>query len=136
MVGAEKLREKPVGEMSAGQQRRVMIARAIAGNRGVGAEDKTPKMLLLDEPSNALDLAAQQDLRDLLRELAKQGTAILLITHHVADVIPEMERVVMMRGGRIVADGVKNELLNENRLSELFDRTIHMSEREGFFNAW
>jgi iron complex transport system ATP-binding protein len=135
MVGAEKLREKPVGEMSAGQQRRVMIGRAIAGNRGVGAEE-LPKMLLLDEPTNALDMAAQQDLRELLRELAAQGTAILLITHHIADVLPEMHRVVMMREGRIVADGAKSDLLNEARLGELFGRRIHMSERDGFFNAW
>ncbi|MDE1162190.1 MAG: ATP-binding cassette domain-containing protein [Acidobacteriaceae bacterium] len=135
LVGAEKLREKFVGEMSAGQQRRVMIGRAIAGNRGVG-NSGDPKMLLLDEPTNALDLAAQQDLRDLLRELASQGTAILLITHHVADIIPEMQRVVMMREGRIVADASKAELLTEAKLTELFGRQIQMSEREGYFNAW
>lgn len=135
LVGGEKLREKPVGEMSAGQQRRVMIGRAIAGNRGVG-EDTGPKMLLLDEPSNALDLAAQHDLRALLRELASQGTAILLITHHIADILPEMQRVVMMRDGRIVADGPKSTLLDEEHLGELFGRELHMSERDGFFNAW
>jgi iron complex transport system ATP-binding protein len=135
MVGGELLREKLVGEMSAGQQRRVMIARAIAGNQGVTSEDNA-QMLLLDEPSNALDLAAQQDLRELLRELAAKGTAILLITHHVADVIPEIERVALMRDGRIAADGSKAELLTEDVLSELFGRGIHMSERDGYFNAW
>ena len=135
-VGGEALREKLVGQMSAGQQRRVMIARAIAGNRGVGEDDGSPKMLLLDEPSNALDLAAQQDLREMLGELARGGTAILLITHHIADILPEMQRVVMMREGRIYADGSKQELLNEAKLGELFGRAIHMSERDGFFNAW
>ncbi|MES2392682.1 MAG: ATP-binding cassette domain-containing protein, partial [Acidobacteriota bacterium] len=112
LVGAEALREKPVGEMSAGQQRRVMIGRAIAGNRGTG-DEVGPKMLLLDEPSNALDLAAQQDLREMLRKLAQSGTAILLITHHIADILPEIERIVMMREGRIVDDGAKAELLTE-----------------------
>ena len=109
-----------------------------SGNRGGGgaSDAASPKMLLLDEPSNALDLAAQQDLRLLLRELAQQGTAIVLITHHVSDVIPEVERVVMMREGRIVADGAKMELLNDARLSELFGRSIHVSERDGFLNAW
>lgn len=135
LVGGERLRDKLVGEMSAGQQRRIMIGRAIAGNRGVGHSDD-PKMLLLDEPTNALDLAAQQDLRELLQELARQQTAILLITHHIADILPEMERVVMMREGKIVQDGVKSALLNEEKLSRLFGREIQMSERAGYFNAW
>ena len=142
-VGGAALRDKAVGQMSAGQQRRVMIARAIAGNRGVDKPasqsrelGQPPTMLLLDEPSNALDLAAQQDLREMLGELARGGTAILLITHHIADILPEMGRVVMMREGRIDADGTKAELLNEARLGELFGRRIHMTERDGFFNAW
>ena len=129
-VGAENLREKPVGEMSAGQQRRIMIGRAMAGTRG------EVQMLLLDEPSNALDLAAQRDLREMLRKLAQQGVAILLITHHIADILPEIDRIVMMRDGRIVADGAKSELLTPGRLSELFGGDIHMTERDGYWNAW
>lgn len=132
LVGAEELRAKPVGAMSAGEQRRVMIGRALAG----ASLDGEVQMLLLDEPSNALDLAAQQDLCEMLRGLARRGTAIVLITHHIADILPEIERVVMMRAGRIVADGTKSELLTEQRLGELFGREIHMSERGGFFNAW
>jgi iron complex transport system ATP-binding protein len=133
-VGAEELREKPVGEMSAGQQRRVMIGRAMAGASEDGHGEV--QMLLLDEPSNALDLAAQHDLREMLRKLAAQGTAIVLITHHIADILPEMQRIVMMREGRIVADGTKSSLLNEKKLSELFGREIVMTEREGYWNAW
>jgi len=132
LVGAEELREKPVGKMSAGQQRRVMIGRALAGTSLHGEV----QMLLLDEPSNALDLGAQHDLREMLRGLAQRGVAIVLITHHIADILPEMERVVMMREGQIVADGAKRELLTEARLSWLFGRTIHVSERDDFFNAW
>ncbi len=127
LVGAEGLREKPVGEMSAGQQRRVMIGRALAG----GGE-----MLLLDEPSNALDLGAQHDLRVMLRELAQRGVAIVLITHHIGDILPEMGRIVMMRGGRIVADGAKRELLMAERLSGLFGREIEVGERGGWWSAW
>jgi iron complex transport system ATP-binding protein len=127
LVGGETLREKLVGEMSAGQQRRVMIGRALAG----GGE-----MVLLDEPSNALDLSAQHDLRVMLRDLAQRGVAILLITHNIGDILPEMERVVMMREGRIVADGAKRELLTASRLSELFGREIEMVERDGWWSAW
>ena len=132
MVGAEDLREKLVGQMSAGQQRRVMIGRALAG----ASVDGEVQMLLLDEPSNALDLAAQHDLREMLRGLAQRGVAIVLITHHIADILPEIERVVMMREGRIVADGEKRELLTERSLGELFGREITLTERGGYWNAW
>jgi iron complex transport system ATP-binding protein len=113
--------------MSAGEQRRIMIGRALVASSS---------MLLLDEPSNALDLAAQQDLRDLLRTLAQQGTGILLITHHIADIIPEIDRIIMMKSGRIYADGPKSALLTPPTLSDLFDTQVHLSHRDGFFNAW
>ncbi|HEY5381320.1 MAG TPA: ATP-binding cassette domain-containing protein [Acidobacteriaceae bacterium] len=135
LVGAEALSGKLVGAMSAGEQRRVMIGRALAG-ASLDAEGGEVQMLLLDEPSNALDLGAQQDLREMLRGLAQRGMAILLITHHIADILAEIERVVMMREGRIVGDGSKKELLTEERLGELFGREIHMSERGGYWNAW
>ena len=135
LVGAEALRDKPVGEMSAGQQRRVMIGRAIAGNRADEAGGN-PQMLLLDEPSNALDLRAQRELREILSELARAGTAVLLITHHLEDILPEMQRVVMMREGRILADGGKAELLTTEPLSQLFDGVIEVAEQGGFFRAW
>ena len=126
-VDATALRDKPVGEMSAGQQRRIMIGRAL-----VGSAD----MLLLDEPSNALDLSAQRDLRQLLRKLAQQGTGILLITHHIADILPEINRVLMMQAGRIVADGPKEELLTATRLSELFATEVQVHQKDGFYHAW
>ena len=143
-VGAERLRDKPVGEMSAGEQRRIMIARALAGSaleRLDGAERGgnaavLSEMLLLDEPSNGLDLAAQHELRELLRTLARHGTSIVLVTHHVSDIIPEIERVLLMRAGRILADGRRSELLTAEALSELFEVPIALTERDGFLHAW
>jgi iron complex transport system ATP-binding protein len=126
-IDAASLADKPVGEMSAGQQRRIMIGRALVASSS---------MLLLDEPSNALDLAAQQDLRDLLRTLAQQGTGILLITHHIADIIPEIDRIIMMKQGRIIADGPKSKLLTAPKLSELFQTEVHLSHKDGFDHAW
>jgi iron complex transport system ATP-binding protein len=81
-------------------------------------------------------MGAQHDLREMLRVLAQQGIAVVLITHHIADILPEMQRIVMMRDGRIVGDGAKTELLTEQRLSELFGREISLSERGGWWNAW
>ena len=126
-IDAVPLANKPVGEMSAGQQRRIMIGRALVASAG---------MLLLDEPSNALDLAAQQDLRELLRTLARQGTGILLITHHIADIIPEIDRIILMKSGRIHADAPKSTLLTAPTLSILFQTEVHVTQKDGFYNAW
>jgi iron complex transport system ATP-binding protein len=134
-VNAESLRDTLVGEMSAGQQRRIMIGRAMAGTSW-NASDGNVQMLLLDEPSNALDLAAQQDLREMLRSLAQRGTAILLITHHIADILPEIDRIVLMNAGKIVADGRKEDLLTPYQLGALFGRQISLIERDGYWNAW
>lgn len=124
---ARQLAEKPVGEMSAGEMRRVLIGRALV---------HSPEVLLIDEPSNALDLAAQSELRQTLRRLAQQGIGIVLITHHLADIPPEIERVVMLRQGRIFADGPKDELLTENRLQKLFGVSVTISQRDGFYHVW
>lgn len=125
-VGAEDLRARTFGELSAGQQRRVLIGRALIGSAGC---------LLLDEPSNALDLQAQRELRMVLMELAEQGTTLIHITHHIADIIPAVQRVVLMQDGRIVDDGPRQKLLTESRLSELFRTQVHLTERDGILHA-
>jgi iron complex transport system ATP-binding protein len=126
-IDAVDLTDKLVGQMSAGQQRRIMIGRALVASS---------QTLLLDEPSNALDLAAQVDLRNLLQKLARQGTGILLITHHIADILPEIDRILLMKEGRIVGDGSKSRLLTPENLSGLFETEVRMTEREGFYHAW
>ncbi len=127
LLDVEHLRNKPVGQMSAGETKRILIGRALVHR---------PQILLLDEPSNTLDLAAQWELRHTLRLLAQQGVGILLVTHHLSDILPEIERVVMMRQGRIVANGPKSELLTADRLRELFAVDVELVERDGFFHAW
>jgi iron complex transport system ATP-binding protein len=132
LLGAGYLRDRWVGEMSAGEKRRVMIARALVHQ---------PEMLLLDEPSNALDLAAQRELREILRNVAagsqdRRGTGVVMVTHHLADILPEIDRVVMMREGRIIADGSKKELLQANRLEGLFGVELEVTERHGYWHSW
>jgi len=116
-----------VGEMSAGEKRRIMIARALVHE---------PRQLLLDEPSNALDLAAQRELRDSLRGLAQQGTGLVLVTHHLGDILPEIERVILMRSGRIVGDGPREELLTEKILSDLFRTQVRIGRDEEWLHSW
>jgi iron complex transport system ATP-binding protein len=99
-VGALHLADRPVEQMSSGEAQRILIARALVHN---------PKALLFDEPSNSLDLRIQHELRDTMRKLAQSGVGIVLVTHQTADIIPEIERVVLMRDGRIVGDGRKED---------------------------
>ena len=124
---ATRLADQMVGTMSAGEKRRIMIARALVHR---------PRQLLLDEPSNALDLAAQRELRGTMRRLAKQGTGLVLVTHHLGDILPEVERVILMKAGRIVADGPRGALLNESTLSELFGAPVRIGQEEGWLHSW
>jgi iron complex transport system ATP-binding protein len=124
---ASHLASQLVGEMSAGEKRRILIARALVHR---------PKQLLLDEPSNALDLAAQRELRETLRRLAREGTGLVLVTHHLGDILPEIERVILMSGGRIVADGPREELLTVQRLSELFNTPVRIGRDEEWLHSW
>ncbi len=121
------LAERPVCEMSSGEARRVLIARALVHK---------PRALLFDEPCNSLDLAAQQSLRQTMRELADSGTAIILVTHELADIVPEIQRVVLMNRGRVVADGPKEEILQVERLSALFGVNVEMARRDGHYHLW
>jgi len=121
------LADRCTDEMSSGEARRTLLARALVHD---------PRALILDEPSTALDLSAQHELRLILRKLAQSGTGIVMVTHHLSDLIPEIERVVLMNRGRIVADGPTREILVESRLSELFGRPVEMSERDGYYNLW
>lgn len=126
-IEAIYLANQLVGEMSAGEKRRILIARALVHR---------PRQLLLDEPSNALDLAAQRELRETLRRLAQEGTGLVLVTHHLGDILPEIERVILMSGGRIVGDGPRAEMLTEAKLSELFNATVRIGRDEEWLHSW
>ena len=126
-MDALRLRSRLLGEMSAGEKRRVLIARALVHR---------PRQLLLDAPSNALDLAAQRELRETMRNLAAEGTGLVLVTHNLGDILPEIKRVILMRAGRIVADGPREELLTEPRLSELFSAPVHIGRDDEWLHSW
>lgn len=127
MTGALPLLQRGYAELSAGETRRVLIARALV-NR--------PQALLLDEPSTGLDLIAREQLIATMRELARQGITLVLVTHHIEEIIPEIERVVMLHGGKILADGSRAELLRDGPLSELFGGPIHVVDQAGRLSAF
>src|SRR5215510_7864924 len=115
------LADRCTDEMSTGEARRMLLARALVHD---------PRALILDEPSTALDLFAQHELRLILRKLAQSGIGIVMVTHHLSDLIPEIERVVLMQRGNIVADGPTRQILTEARLSALFERPLQLFERD------
>ena len=124
-LGIGQLAARPVAQMSSGEAKRTMIARALVHD---------PKTLLLDEPSNALDIAGQVELRDTLRELARQGLGILLVTHHVSEIIPEIERVVLLRAGSVQADGPKESVLTDEQLRRLFGVQLKLVREDGYYH--
>jgi iron complex transport system ATP-binding protein len=118
---------RAVAEMSSGEAKRTLIARALV---------HVPHTLLLfDEPSNALDIAGQVELRDTMRELARGGLGILLVTHHVSEIIPEIERVVLLQKGRVLVDGPKERVLTGAKLSSLFGVPVKLSRQDGYYQV-
>ena len=123
----EHLAGRFVSEMSSGEARRVLIGRALVHD---------PKALILDEPTNSLDVHAMYALRATMRKLAQTGTSIILVTHHLPDVIPEIGRVILIKNGRVWRDGPKRELLDSCTLSELFNSRLEVVERGGYYHVW
>ena len=113
--------------MSSGEARRVLIARALVHN---------PKTLLFDEPSNSLDFFARHSLRETMRQLAKSGIGIVMVTHDLADIVPEIERVVLMSKGKLVADGRKEKILESGALSPLFGTPVEIARKDGYYHMW
>ena len=121
------LADRLASEMSSGEAGRVLLARALV---------HSPRALLFDEPGASLDLFAQNELQRIMRRLAQSGIGIVLVTHRLADIIPEVERVILLRQGRVAADGRKQEVLTSERLSALFGVPVELVQRNGYYNVW
>ena len=115
--GVSHLADVAVSHMSSGEAKRVLIARALVHD---------PSSLLLDEPGNALDVAAHSALLGTMSQLARAGIGVVLVTHHVSEIVAEIERIVMLKDGRVIADGPKDELLTSERVSALFGLRAHV----------
>jgi iron complex transport system ATP-binding protein len=125
-VEASHLSAKVLNEMSAGERRRVLIARALITQ---------PDVLVLDEPTSGLDLVARHRFMDAVRRLASEGTTVLLVTHHVDEIIPEIGRVVLLREGRVVFDGPPETALTSARLSAVFGGPLEVERSGGYYHV-
>jgi iron complex transport system ATP-binding protein len=125
-VEASHLAGKTLDEMSTGEARRVLIARALVNS---------PRALVLDEPTTGLDVVARDRFLESVRHLAREGTTVILITHHVEEIIPEIEHVVLLDRGRVAASGRKADMLTHDRLSAIFGAPVTVSRANGYFSA-
>jgi iron complex transport system ATP-binding protein len=113
-------------ELSTGEARRVLIGRALVHD---------PKALVLDEPTNSLDLRAIHSFRESIRKIANSGKTIILVTHNLQDIIPEINRVILIRDGKVFRDGAKRDILTDDNLSKLFSLPVKVLEKGGYYQA-
>ena len=125
-MGASWLKDRRFGEMSTGEQRRCLLGRALVHE---------PTAFVLDEPTSGLDLTATFHYLDLVRAHIRKGKTLLLVTHHIHEIPPEVERVVLVKQGKILQDGEKRAVLTEANLSMLFDCPVALAQANGWYQA-
>ncbi len=110
--------------LSQGERQRVLIARALMAK---------PDLLILDEPCAGLDPVSREHFLGVFNELAshKTGPALVLVTHHVEEIMPIFSHALLLRGGRVVAAGPRNEVLTTKLLSEIFGAPVKLGQRAG-----
>ena len=111
-------------EMSSGEARRILLGRALIHD---------PDALVLDEPTTSLDLRLVRELRKTMRKLARAGTALILVTHAIEEVIPEIRRVILLREGRVFRDGPKEKVLTADHLSALYRMKVRLEKENGTY---
>ncbi|MDA3022037.1 MAG: ABC transporter ATP-binding protein [Actinomycetota bacterium] len=126
--GLEALSNRTFGTLSEGERKRTLIARALMSD---------PELLLLDEPAAGLDLGGREDLMQRLALLAydRNAPAQLLVTHHVEEIPPGFTHALLLRQGRIVAQGPIEQTLTSTALSQTFDMTLTLEQSGGRYMA-
>jgi len=125
-MGVSHLTRRRLDEMSSGEARRVLLARALV---------TAPRALVLDEPTTGLDLVARHAFMERVREVARDGTTLILITHHIEEIVPEIARVILLRNGTVLAAGPKPAILTAAHLSALFDSPVAVDAEAGYYYA-
>jgi iron complex transport system ATP-binding protein len=127
-VGAGHLRERTFGTLSEGERKRVQIARALMAD---------PELLLLDEPAAGLDLGGREDLVSTLSTLAADplSPATVLVSHHVEEIPQGFTHALLLREGRVVADGPVGEVITEEHLAETFSMPLVLTYTAGRWAA-
>jgi len=125
-MGVEKIASRAFGTFSTGEQRRFLLARAMVN---------APEALVLDEPTSGLDLKSAFLYVEKMRALMSAGTTVVLVTHNIGEISPEFSRVILLKNGRVLADGSREKMLTSRRLSGLFEIPLSVSEKNGFYSV-
>jgi iron complex transport system ATP-binding protein len=126
-LGIGALADTPLRNMSTGQQRRCLLGRALVHD---------PDTLILDEPTAGLDLSASFDYLSRIRDLVNEGKNIVLVTHLLNEIPPDVERIVLLSEGSVVADGPKDDVLTEQNLLATYRTPIKLARVEGYYLAY
>lgn len=121
------LADKTMNSLSTGESQRVLLARALVHN---------PNLLLLDEAASGLDFPSRSHYRKALTNAINKGKTIVMITHELSQILPEINRIILMKDGMIYKIGNKEELLNEEILSQLYGQKVYLAKKNGIYSAW
>ena len=126
-LGLAYLTEKTFSHMSTGEQHRILLARALVHD---------PHTLFFDEPTTGLDVRSTYHYLGVIREFVRKGGTVILATHHIHEIPPEVERVIFLKNGEIRELGRKSDLLTPSKLSELFDTSLGVAGRDGWYQIF
>jgi iron complex transport system ATP-binding protein len=113
------LRDRDVGTLSGGELQRVRIARALA---------QVPSALALDEPTSSLDIRHEMSILKLLRDSVDQGMTVLLVTHHLDLAGRFADRMLLLHGGRVAAEGTPGEVLRSDVLTRVYGWPVEVGD--------
>ena len=126
-LGSDIEEQRMFQRLSTGQKRRLLLARALVHH---------PQALILDEPTSGLDMGASLGLLSLMRNFCGEDRAMIITTHHIDEIIPEIDRVILISQGKLIADGPKREILTSEKLSALYQTELQVSENNGWYRCW
>ena len=126
LLSITHLRDREFSTMSTGEQRKFLLARSLVND---------PAVLVFDEPTSGLDMSTCFQYLEIIRELISMGKKVILVTHHIHEIPPEVTRVILLKEGRVIEDGDKDQILTNTNLTNLFDWPIRVIKENGYFQA-
>ena len=126
LLSITHLKDREFSTMSTGEQRKFLLARSLVND---------PAVLVFDEPTSGLDMSTCFQYLEIIRELISMGKKVILVTHHIHEIPPEVTRIILLKEGRVIEDGDKDQILTNTNLTNLFDWPIRVIKENGYFQA-
>ena len=126
LLSITDLKDREFSTLSSGEQRKFLLARSLVND---------PAVLVFDEPTSGLDMSTCFQYLEIIRELISMGKKVILVTHHIHEIPPEVTRVILLKEGRVIEDGDKGQILTNTNLTNLFDWPIRVIKENGYYQA-